>query len=255
MEDFFHYIERRMSNNSVKAYRMAIKSYESWLDNREPSPDNAQEFLDFLEQKGRKPNGVCLSANALRKFFRWRDGHIISLDHASSQIGEPTYLSQDDFKKVTKACQTPLEKALIYGLYDTACRIGEFMNITKKDIDWDNGFITVTRKGGRVAQVNISEKAMNALDEFLSTRNSKSGRVFMDYTYYDIWLTIRNIGKRAGIDLHPHMLRHTRAVHMLQAEVPLNIIQLHLGHISINTTANIYARYKPADLKKKIPDW
>jgi len=255
MEEFYSYLERRLSGNSVRAYKTAIKAYTLWLDGREPAVANAQEFLDYLEQKGRKPNGICLVANAIRRYFRWKTGNRIALDHTSSQIGEPVYLTKEQFEKVTKACQTPLEKALIYGLYDTACRIGEFMNITKKDIDWDSGFIRVMRKGGRIAQVNISEKAMNALDEFLSTRSSKTGRVFMDYTYNDIWLTIRNVGKRAGIDLHPHMLRHTRAVHMLEAGVALNIIQLHLGHVNIGTTANIYARLRPVDLKEKIPSW
>ena len=255
MDEFYSYLERRMRPNSVKAYRKAFGAYVAWLNGEDPSANNAQEYLDHLETSGRKPNGICLVANSIRRYFKWKTGNDIHLDHPSPHIGEPVYLSKEQFDNLIKACHTPLEKALIYGVYDTACRISEFLNIRKKDIDWEHGLITVTRKGGRIAQVNISEKAMSVLDSFLSIRNSKSERVFMDMTYNDAWSLFKEIGKRVGLNIHPHMLRHTRAIHMLENKAQINVVQGHLGHRNIGTTMDIYGRFRPIDLKEKIPTW
>jgi len=104
-------------------------------------------------------------------------------------------------------------------------------------------------------EVNISSKGLAALEEWLDARNSRSKKVFMGLSYYDAWVMIKAVGRRAGIPLHPHIFRHSRAVQMLMNGAELHTVQQHLGHKSITTTANLYGRFKAVHLKELVPAW
>jgi len=254
LSEFTTYLKRRSRPNTVSAYVAVLSHWSSWLGDREPSQDTAQEFIDYLEESGKASNTIVLAANAIRRYFRWLR-QPITLDCPSIYLGEPKYLTKEQLFQLIKSCRVPLERAMVICLFDTACRISELLNLTTEDIDWENSLITVTRKGGRRAQVNISEKGVTALKEWLESRESKSRRVFMDYEYQDIYQVLGDLGKRAKVDFRPHMLRHSRAIEMLEQGAPLNVVQQHLGHTNIGTTANIYCRWRPVDLKDKIPAW
>ena len=134
-------------------------------------------------------------------------------------------------------------------------RISELLNLELDDVDWGNGLISVTRKGGRKEEVNISDKALEALGIWIEARESDSKRVFMDITYYDAWTTIKKVGKRAGLKVHPHIFRHSRAVHMLMNGADIRVVKDHLGHKNIATTINIYGRFMAVHLKELVPAW
>lgn len=252
--EFTTYLKRRSRPNTVSAYIAALNHWSTWLGSREPSQDTAQEFIDYLEESGKASNTIVSVANAIRRYFRWLR-EPITLDCPSVFLGEPKYLTKDQLLQLIKSCRVPLERAMVICLFDTACRISELLNLTVEDIDWDSALITVTRKGGRRAQVNISEKGVAALKEWLNSRESKSKRVFMDYEYSDIYQVLCDLSDRAKVSFRPHMLRHSRAIEMLEMGAPLNVVQQHLGHTNIGTTANIYGRFRPIDLKDKIPAW
>jgi len=254
LNEFTAYLKRRSRPNTVSSYAAVLGHWVTWLGTREPSQDTAQEFIDYLEETGKASNTIVSAANAIRRYFKWLRSPI-TLDCPSVYLGEPKYLTKDQLFRVITSCRVPLEKALVICLFDTACRISELLNLTIDDIDWDSGLITVTRKGGRIAQVNVSEKGMTALRQWLASRESKSNRVFMDYEYQDVYQILLNLSERSGVIFRPHMLRHSRAIEMLEQGAPLNIVQQHLGHTNIATTANIYGRFRPIDLKDKIPAW
>lgn len=254
LEEFDEYLQRRMSSATARTYLAVLKRWISWMNGEVPSQKTAQRYLDYLEATKKAHNTVNTTANAIRRYFKWEDNPI-KLDAPGIHTGEPEYLNMDEFNKVISVCETPLEKAIVIILFDTGCRVSEILNLELENIDRDNGLLTVTRKGGRVSQVNISEKGMVALSDWLDARKSRSGRVFMDYTYYDIWGIVREIGTRAGIKLHPHIFRHSRAVSMLKAGADPYIVQQHLGHRDIATTLNVYGQFTAKDLKEKIPSW
>ena len=74
----------------------------------------------------------------------------------------------------------------------------------------------MVRKGGRKEDVNISSKALHALSEWLAAREYDDNRVFMGLSYLDAWRIIKKLGKRAGLNISPHTLRHSRAVQMIK---------------------------------------
>ena len=254
LKKFETYLKGRARPGTVRIYMYALRAFLSDANGSKPSKTTAQTHIDNLTAAGKSASTVATRAHAIMRWFKWR-GERIYLDCPTIKVGEPKYLTMPQFAKVLAGCVTALEKVLVTVLFDTAVRISELINLETDGIDWTKGFISVIRKGGRREEVNISSKALEALDEWLTARESKSKRVFMDLGYYDAWIAIRNVGKRIGIDLHPHIFRHTRAVQMLLNGATLHDVQGHLGHRSITTTADIYGRFRAAELKARVPAW
>lgn len=254
LDKFEEYLKTRVSQNTVRVYMYALRQWFQTLNGNNPSQESAQAYVDILTKASKSPSTVNLRAHAIMRYFRWK-GKQVRLDCPTIRIGEPEYLTMAQFSKVLLACNTALERALIIVLFDTAVRISELLNLSIDDIDWDYKMISVTRKGGRKEQVNISDKGLTALEEWIDARRTDSNRVFLDLSYWDAWHTIKVVGKRVGIPLHPHLFRHTRAIMMLMDGVTLHDTGQHLGHRNINTTAMIYGRFTAMDLKERITVW
>ena len=246
----------RVADLTKKRYVENIAHFLRWLNGRKPSPETAQEYIDYLEKQGKKPGTVAIAANSLRAYFKVQSLKL-EINAPKITIGEPKYLTLDQVKTLLEHCQTPLQRCLVTVLFDTGLRAMELLELKVKDIDFERGFLHVTRKGGREADVLISEKGLAALKEYLNWRRSRtpSPRVFMDWKYQDVYYVLKKLGRRAGIpDFTPHKLRHSLAVYMLDHGAELYAVQQILGHTSISTTANIYSRHRPAHLAKfRIP--
>jgi len=254
LDRFEEYLAKRASAGTVRVYIHALKLWLTSLNGQEPTQKAAQDYIDMLTQSGLSASTINLRGQSIIRWFKWQ-GKSITIDMPTVRLGEPEYLTMQEVSRLLASCRNILEKAIITVLFDTAIRASELLGITLDDIDWENGLVTVTRKGGRREDVNISEKALEVLSEWIESRTSKSRYVFMDLTYYDLWLTVRGVGKRAGIKIHPHLLRHSRAVQMRKSGAKIEDIKDHLGHVNISTTANLYSRFKAIDLKERIPSW
>ncbi len=251
---FKNYLDDRVQPGTANLYVYSLNRWFNVLNGDELNQESAQSYIDSLARAGKSPSTVSTKAHAIMRYFRWKGQHV-SLDCPTIRMGKPEYLTIDEVQEVINACVTPLEKTLVIMLFDSAVRITELLNLELDDVDWDRGLIRVIRKGGRADEVNVSQKALDELAKWLEARKSSSKRIFVDTTYYDCWALMRTLGKRAGVGLRPHLLRHSRAIQMIRAGAPIHIVQQHLGHKTISTTMNIYGMFKPEHLKEEIPDW
>ena len=251
---FEEYLVNRVSPNTVGVYTYALQHWFKTLNGNAASQETAQAYVDKLTKAGKSASTVSLRGHAIMRYFRWK-GKPITLDCPTVRIGEPKYLVIKQIEALLAISHTVLEETLITVLFDTAVRISELLNLKLDDIDWIGKFISVIRKGGRREEVNISDKALNTLAVWLDVRESDSKRVFMDISYYDAWCVIRRIGIRAGIKVHPHIFRHSRAIYMLMNGAEMYTVQQHLGHKNIATTINIYGRFMSVHLKELVPSW
>jgi len=257
VQEFRSYLEARYRPGTAKVYADAVARWLSSTNGVAPTQESAQAYINSLIKDGLSSSTVNLRAHSIKKWFKWQ-GSKIELDYPTSiRPRDPEYLSPAELKKVISVCRTPLEKALVVVLFDTALRISELLNIRVSDIDWENGLLSVTRKGGWVDKVNISGKGIEALKEWLSHRPVNDTKVFGSIEYYDAWRLLKKIGQRAklSINLRPHIFRHSRAIQMLMKGATIQDVMLHLGHKNMNTTASIYGRFKAVDLKRRIPQW
>ena len=251
---FKNYLMDRASPGTARVYTHCLSLWFRYLSSNKPSQVTAQSYIDKVKAEGKSPSTIYIRASAIIRWFKFK-GKQITLDCPTLRIKEPEYLTLDEIETLLDDCTTVLEDTLITALFDTAVRISELLNLELTDINRGGLLISVIRKGGRRQEVNISAKAMAALDKWLSVRKSESKRVFMDLSYYDAWSILRAVGRKAGIRVHPHIFRHSRAVHMLMNGAELLTVKEHLGHVNIATTANIYGRFKAVHLKELVPSW
>jgi integrase/recombinase XerD len=253
LQDFSSYLNGKVSEGTVKVYTDALGRWFRYLDGTGVSKASAQSYIDSIA-RSRSASTANLRARAIERYFRWK-GMEVHLEAPTVQAPKPEYLSVEQINILLAKSTTLLERVLVTVLFDSGVRISELLNLAIRDIDWSGGFISVTRKGGRKEEVNISPKALDILRSWLDQRQFESERVFDGLTYYEAWSVLKRLGRRAGVSVHPHIFRHSRAIQMRMSGARLEDIRDHLGHKNIATTANIYSAFKAVDLKKRIPSW
>ncbi|GAI76527.1 unnamed protein product, partial [marine sediment metagenome] len=260
IDDFIDHLNRRgtlnpVSENTRKAYRNSLEQFGRFLDGRQLTQELAQEWIQQLLDKGKKPATVASHGFALRRYFsdflKQRD--VVILLPSAESPGIPDYLEHYEIQKLLDTCQTPMETALVTILCDTGLRISELLVITSEDIDWELGFIFAHReKTKKEGWIPISRQSLDALEKYLSWRHTKDKRLF-PFEYYDVWLWLKKLSKRAGMGgrLHSHLFRHTAASLRRIAGQEITDIADLLGHVKLDTTRK-YEAIKPVALKERL---
>ena len=260
IDDFLDRLNRRGTLNPVsqatkKAYGNTLRQFERFLSGRQPTQELAQEWLQQLLDKGRKPAAVATHGFALRRYFsdylKQKDTVILLPTAESDTI--PDYLEPEEIDRLLEVCQTPTETALVTILCDTGLRISELLVLTNSDIDWEHGFIFAHReKTKKEGWIPISRRSLDALKKYLAWRHTKDKRLF-PFEYNDIWHWLRKLSKRAGMGdrLHSHLFRHTAAALRRIAGNEITDIADLLGHKSLATTRR-YQNIKPVALKERL---
>lgn len=160
------------------------------------------------------------------------------------------YLTKSEFKQLIDYLQSQNDlRGLAYVLlsYSSACRINEIRQLNRDSLDYDKLQFTVLGKGERYRICIFSNEAGETVKQYLATRKDDNPALFLSreqqrWSKEAIERYLKKVAQEAGIKqrVFPHLLRHTRAMHLLQDGVPLDIIQKILGHRNIGTT-QIYA--------------
>ncbi len=155
----------------------------------------------------------------------------------------PTWLTSPEYKRLLALEMPPRDKAIITTFIYTGLRSNELRLLDVEDIDFEVLTLLV-RFGKRSKQriIPLHAEAVLALETHLAGR--RAGPVFMSnrgkrISYDRLHSLVKSLGKQAGLrkDLHPHALRHSFAVALLEADVNLETIRDLLGHDDIKTTS------------------
>jgi integrase len=155
-------------------------------------------------------------------------------------------------------------RALIVVLWRGGMRCAEALDLELRDVDRDNGTLTIRHgKGNRRRVVGLDPPAFAVLERWLELRarlGVKAGaKVFCTITegnlgrpmHASYWRqTIKKLGVKAGIEkrVHSHGLRHTHAVELMRERVPLLVIQRQLGHSSLAITQQYLDHLEPGEV-------
>ena len=245
---------------------------------------DAALVVDFLEHLERE-RGSCASTRnhrlaAIHSFFRYvqtedpeKLAHcqrILAVPQRRTIHGEPTYLSAEDLTALLRA-PDPSTRAgwrdvvLLTVLYDTGARVQELIDLRVGDVRLDTpAMIRLIGKGRKIRLVPLMANTAKALARYCNEehlddatrveeplfRNQRGSR----FTRWGVQYLIKKYGDTARIarpafpaKVTPHTLRHTKAMHLLQAGNPAIVVRDILGHADIQSTA-IYAK---ADLDMK----
>ncbi len=240
------------AGNTKKAYRSSVGKFERFLNGREPTIELAQESVDQEIANGLKLSSVARYGMAIRRYMFWA-GHTDASEIILPEVPKgrvPKYLERQQIDALIKASRTPLDKAVVMVLVETGLRIGELLVLTKADIDHEGGFIFAHReKTGKEGWITISPAALEALDEYIAWANPKDGIFPQGYNKVYGWL--KELGHLVGIEVHPHLFRHSAAaLRRIQGQTRSQLKDL-LGHVKEDTTS-MYDGIKPPEQKKEI---
>uniref|UniRef100_UPI002FC2A00B tyrosine recombinase XerC n=1 Tax=Gilvimarinus polysaccharolyticus TaxID=863921 RepID=UPI002FC2A00B len=257
-------IERQLSERTLDAYRRDLLKLQQYADSRNLNNLNAinhQELRLLLAQQHRAGNGgktLARGLSALRSFFRfaikrgWLNTNPAeglqapkapkklpkTLD--ADQAGQFVQLAGDDFISLR-------DGAMVELMYSSGLRLAELVGTNIKDIDLAGASIRVTGKGNKQRELPVGRFAINAVKRYLTVRdlhaNSDELALFVSkrgnrISHRSVQARLEQVSLRQGMEqpVHPHMLRHSFASHMLESSSDLRLVQELLGHANISTT-------------------
>ena len=253
--------QRRLSPATLTNYRRALDvllelNGKKALDSLEPA--EVRRYVAVLHSKGLSPRSLALTLSAWRGCFRWLARHRGFQSNPVSGIRAPKAprplpkaLSVEAAQRLldSEKANQPLfvqDAAMFELLYSSGLRVGELVSLDLA-ADPAQGEVTVTGKGSKTRTVPVGAKARAALENWSSLRSSIAvagekalfvGARGRRITPSRVWHRLTAWAKRRGMaeHVHPHMLRHSFASHMLQSSQDLRAVQELLGHASISTT-------------------
>lgn len=252
-----------LSHATLTGYRSDLSGFMGF-NNGEPTSESVLSYVSYLRNKGRSEAHIYRVLHALKRYCKWVGTDVfLKVSVPSFEVGEPREtLPETGVVKLVDSCKNPLEKALVAVLYDTALRIGELLKVDAEQVDWETGEMEILRKGRRkrTEKVAVFPSTLNILKEYRTWRGIKKGKLF-PYEYWELRDVFLRLLERAGLKFPKgslfHNLRHSLAVNLRLAKVPLEDISERLGHSSLSTTAKIYARVGAVQLRERLkaPPW
>lgn len=259
VEQFLHYLRMRNCRPAtLKCYgdffRRFARSIGKPLD-RITTAD-IRLFLLAEEARGNTPRSISTKIGYLRSWFKWAlreeivtKDPMLKIDAPKLGRDEPKYLTHEQVELAREACDNLLDRCLVEVLYGSGLRVSEAAALDWTDIDWQERTITVRDgKGGKTRMVPMSTRSSLLLQRMQRERVDGESYVFRSRHRHRmskarIEQRVRQLGEKAGLPvrLTPHKFRHSLATHLLAADVPLDVVQVILGHAKVSTT-QIYAK-------------
>jgi integrase/recombinase XerD len=261
--------ERRLASLSVAAYGSDLRSHLKFLREHglqrpeEVTPDLLREALAEQHDRGRAPRSRQRSRASIRSFYRWlTHERILEADPARELESPraprelPRVLTRDETARLLEACggALPLDQrdcALIEVAYGTGLRASELVGLSGEQCDLREHWVRVPGKGNKERMVPLGRPAVQALRTYFAKsrplllgRHPDPGTVFLNarggpLSRMGFWKILRRRARLAGLDfsiIHPHLLRHSFATHLLQGGASLRVVQELLGHTDLTTT-------------------
>lgn len=271
-------LEKSLSENTIRSYEFDLKKFHDFLS----LTGNAgffnvdrnviEKYLSFLNKEF-KASSSARSISSLRQFYdfmlnkKWVSSNPFDyIDSPKMPRNLPDVLTFEEiesiFKKIDVTGKLGLrDRALLETMYASGLRVSELTGLKMHDIFFDEEIIRVFGKGSKERVVPIGKEALRWIDLYLThsrlnLANSKSEDVlFLNWrgkklSRMSIWNILNKYSKMAGIkkNIHPHILRHSFATHLLEGGADLRSIQEMLGHADISTT-QIYTHVDISYLK------
>ena len=253
--------ERRLAENTVAAYARDGSVLLALCAGRPlaalGAPD-VRRFVATLHGKGLAPKSLARMLSSWRGFYEWlARGREVAANpcegvkppRAAKRL--PEALSPDDAVRLVAIEDTTQlgvrDRALFELAYSSGLRVSELTGLDVADVDRRSGEVRVTGKGSKTRIVPVGEHALAAIAAWLPLRAAlaRPGEAALFLTRAGRRLAPREVQRRikrhaaaAGLamDVHPHMLRHSFASHVLQSSGDLRAVQEMLGHASISST-------------------
>ena len=282
--------ERRLSPHTLVGYRRDLERLAEWcrVESIQQWPDLASHqvraYIGHRFRKGISGKSLQRDLSSIRVLFRYLMRENRVADNPAQDIRAPKterrLPSTLDADQLSALLDTPADDALdirdlamMELFYSSGLRLSELVAINFTDIDQAEAALEVVGKGSKNRRVPIGRKAMEAIQRWLQIRsqlaNADEAALFVSKRgtrihRRSVEARLKRWALQHGDDpkLHPHMLRHSFASHILESSSDLRAVQELLGHSDISTTqiythldfqhlANVYDAAHPRAKKRK----
>ena len=263
VEGFLALLATRRAPKTVEAYRRDLAALGAWLDRPigRITTEQLEQYLAELRAAGLSPATIGRRVAAIRSFFKHQsllgvraDNPAAELDLPRRRRTLPRTLSPAEAERLVEAASgtTPRalrDRALVELLYGAGLRVSEAVGLDKAGVDLEQRLVRCVGKGSKERVVPIGRQAVQALRRYLAR-----GRPYLDkrhrpelflnakgggLTRAGAFLILRQLAAKAGLEperVHPHLLRHSFATHLLEGGADLRSVQEMLGHADLATT-------------------
>lgn len=252
--------ERRLSALTTQNYERDILALIDLAKERslaEITTHDIRRFIGILHARGLGGKSLARMLSAWRGFYRYQARDHGLMNNPCNGVRAPKTaktlpqtLSPDEAAALLTSPEESWiairDKAMLELFYSSGLRLAELSSLNVNDLDIEQGLVITTGKGGKTRIIPVGKAALTALQDWLKLRGAVAKNPSPLFTSSRgqrlgsraIQYRIRLWGIKAGItgQLHPHVLRHSFASHLLQSSGDLRAVQEMLGHASISTT-------------------
>jgi integrase/recombinase XerD len=263
VDSFLALSAARLAPRTLEAYRRDLADLTQFLDGSpaDATTDRLQAYVAKMRADGLAATTIARRIAAIRSFFRHQvlvgdrtENPAAELELPRRRRALPKTLSPGEVERLIEAAAgvTPRalrDQALVELLYGAGLRVSEAVGLDKAGVDLENRFVRALGKGSKERIVPLGRPAVDALNRYLAR-----GRPYLDkrhrpelflnaqggaLTRAGAFLILRKLAQKAGLEperIHPHLLRHSFATHLLEGGADLRSVQEMLGHADLATT-------------------
>lgn len=255
------------SPRTIQYYTVTLERFIAALDLPLHSVDTAEvrSYLASLGSTGTVSN-VTLDniRRVISSFFSWLEEEEIIYKSPVKRIRKirsvaavKPVITDEEMEVIRDSCGNLRDRAVIDLLASTGMRVGELVRLKRKDIDFESRECVVHGKGNKQRKVYFDAKTKIHLQGYLEQRSDENSSLFVSLRapYKPLNISgvesrLREIGREAvGLRLHPHKFRRTMATRAIDKGMPIEQVQVLLGHSKIDTTL-CYAMVDQQNVKR-----
>ena len=271
-------VEKGLARNTVAAYARDVGKLVAYVKAgritwARVNEDTLAAFVQSESRAGLSARSLARLVSSLRSFFRFLVlGGYVGKDPTSRLATPSTWLALPKFLTVAETeslLAAPdagkpdgvRDRAMLEVLYGAGLRVSELASLKRAEVNLEEGFLVCRGKGGKERIAPLGRSASEAVKGYLAAVRpavDKEGReeLFLSrrgrpFTRQGLWKLLLKHAEAAGLagKVHPHVLRHSFATHLLERGADLRSVQLMLGHSQITTT-QIYTHVSRERLRR-----
>ena len=272
-------IDKNYSKNTIDSYRNDLVMFDKFVNkNINGINDNdIKDYLKYLKDNKHNERSIARNTSTLRSFYKFliiskyiKNNPMDNITSIKLSKKLPDVLTIDEINRILDIKMTDnysiRNKAMLELIYASGLRVSELVNLKTYDVDTTDNIVRTMGKGSKERIIPIGEYATNALNSYLSIRDTFIKREVNDYLFLNnhgkkmtrqgFFKIIKKLARDNNIkkDISPHTLRHSFATHMLNNGADLRTIQELLGHSDISTT-QIYTHVSTEKLKNTFESY
>ena len=273
-------VEKGLSRNTTESYQFDLRKFHGFLSSKDKGFDSfvKADIIDFLEKvrgENYTASSICRFLSSIKGLCRYLLIENVIKEDPSENLQSPKKWERlpkslsvsevGSFLDMSSSCNpsdpTVMRDHVMFELlYSSGLRVSELISLKLEDINLEAGFLRVLGKGSKERIVPFHMRAAEKVKTYISLqrpdilKKKRSPYLFITrrggpMSRQRFWQTIKGVGKKFGIELSPHTMRHSFATHLLEGGADLRSLQKMLGHADISTT-QIYTKVTADRLKQ-----